>query len=475
MREEIRLWWRKGSDHRRRLVVLLCLAAVVSQPAAGQEGRAAADVDFTHGVLAFQEEDYEEAARLLEKAVGFLEKADRNAPSMGTYLHWLAVTYVRLGRGAEAAERLKQSRDARHPRASGRRQVRDDLRRVRESLDRGTALPPLADPDVELTVGFPGGPPRWERELGLQAAYDSNPGLLAEELGVSVPGVAPGDVPGAAATLVDLRLDHRPLWDRRGWSLGMQVAGHGALHPNHDDTDLALGRGTLSLGWGRNPGGSVPGALGSTRTPVGEGPAVLLQGRGVYAQFGGEELLQAWEAAVTGVVRTTARSETTVAGALRDREYGGGAGTLREGGEDELSIAVGQSRSFGGRDRYLRVGLEAGDIRAERALAARFGEARVEAGRLLSVRCRLLLYAALRADRYDHPESNIGSPGGPGRSDRTWRAGIAGAWQPSAHVPFDWIARAEYVRRNSNVELPAGSPLFDYERTILALGLRWRP
>ncbi len=450
-----------------RLALLACLLVAVSEPAAAAGSRVAAEVAFSHGVLSFLEEDYDEAVRLLEQAV-------QEDQTNGTYLHWLAVAYLRLGRGVDAEERLKQSRDATQRPASGRWRVRADLRRVRESLEHGTPLPQLAEPKIELAHRFPSGAPRWAGELGLQAAYDSNPGLLAEELGVSVPGVASGGVPGDAATLIDLRLSHRPLWDRRGWSVGIEVAGHGVLHPDLDNTDLVSGRGTLSLGWGRNPGGSVTGGLGGVRMPLGNGPAVLLQGRGTYARFGGEELLQAREAAFTGVLRTTTRSETTLAAALRDREYAAGAGALREGDEDEISVAVQQARFFGGRERSLRVGLEAGEIRADRPLAAKFGEARVEAGLPVAARCRLFLHAALRADRYDHPESNLGRPTGPGRDDRIWRAGIAGIWQPSAASRFDWIARAEHVRRQSNVELPAGSPLFDYERTVLALGLRWR-
>ncbi len=436
-------------------------------PAAAQQGRARAEGTFIHGVLAFLAEDYEQAASLLEQAVDI-------DPAQGTYAHWLAAAYLRLGRGADAAERLEQSRSAAYPPASGRRRVSDELRRVRESLESGAALPQIAEPDIELALRFPGEPPRWQGMLGLQATYDSNPGLLAEELSVSVPGVAPADVPADAAAVLDLRLDYRPLWDHRGWSLGVGVAGHGALHPDLDATDLALARSTVSLGWGRNPGGSVDGALGNARLPVGSGPAVLLQGGGAYATFGGEKLLRTWEAGVSRVVRTTVRSETTLAGAVRDREYGSGAGALREGGEDELSVALRQSRFFGSRDRYLRLGVEVGDIRADRALTATFGEASVAAGLPISARCRLFLHSSFRVDRYEHPESNVGNPGGAGRADRTWRVGIAGAWQSSARARLDWIARAMYVRRHSNVELPAGSPLFDYERTVLALGLRWR-
>jgi hypothetical protein len=446
-------------------VSLLGAAWGATGPALAQGSRAGAEVKFTHGVLAFLGGDFAAAARFFEEAV--LED-----PEDGNSLHWLAAAYLRLGRGDDAKARLEKSLGtAVRPPASGHWRVRAELRQVRQSLERGTALPRLPEPPIPWELRFPGEPPRWEGELGLQAGWDSNPGLLAEDLGVPVAGAALGEVPDDAATLVDLRLDHHPLWDRGGWSLGVSLTGHGALHQNLDETDLTLARATASLARGKNRGGFVAGPLGGARLSAGEGRVLLLQGGGLYATFGGEELLRSGEAAAAVSVRAAATSETWLAVAVRARRYAEGAG-LRRGDEEEVSVAVDQLLFRGSRERYLRIKLEGGDVRGERSFAAVFGEARIEAGVPLSPRFSLLVHGSGRLDRYDHPQSNVGDPGGPERDDRTWRVGAAAVWRATERL--DGIVRGSAVRRDSNVELPAGSPLLDYRRTVLALGLRWR-
>ncbi len=449
----------------RKAALCAALALAAGLPVCAQESRAVARVAFAHGVVAFHHERYEEAAGLFEEAV-------RNDPAEGTYLHWLAIAHLRKGRGTNAVARLEQSLAAERPPVSGRRRVRSELRRVRKSLERGVGLPDIPEPAGLLKIRFPGDPPRWEGEIALESAYDSNPGLLAEDLDIPVSGVALGDVPGDAAALLGFRIDHLPVWDRGGWTLGWNVQGHQSMHPDLAETDLSLARGTASLAWGHDPGGIAAGPLGNVRVPAGRGLTFLLQGGGLYGRLGNEDFLTSWEAAASVIARQAARTETRLAAVLRGRDYSGGAGgALRRGNEDEASVAADQLFFFGRRDRYLRLGAAYGISEADRSFAASFIEASAEAAAPLSGRWALSLFGALRKDEYEHPESNVGDPFGPPRDDTTWRAGAAALWKSTDHL--FWTARGTYVRRDSNVELLPGSPLLDYERTILSLGLRW--
>jgi hypothetical protein len=451
---------RSGSGRGWALALCLLPAAIAPLPAAAQGSHAAAEVYFAHGALAFLDGDYQAAADQLQKAVG-------EDPTEGTYLHWLAHAYLRLGRGADAAARLEESLAAERRSASGEARVRADLDSVRESLARGTALPALPEPATRLDLQFPGEAPRWEGQLGVQAAYDSNPGLLAEDLAVSVPGRSRGD----ASAFLDLRLDHRPLWNWNGWSLDLNFLGHGALHPDVGRTDLVVARGGLSLGWGRDPGGLVAGAFGDERLPLGGGPVVvLLQAGSLYASFGGDELVRRDEAALTVMVPETHRTATRLIATGRRRDYAAAAGDLRQEEEDEVAAGVDQFLFNERRDRWLRVGVEAGEVRAGRLQAASFTEARAEAEVVVASRWTLSLLGARRDDRYDHPESNLGSAVGPAREDLTWRVTAMVVWQATDRL--GWVARGVHVRRDSNVEL-AGFPLLDFERTVVSAGLIW--
>jgi hypothetical protein len=444
-------------------LVLCLLAPGAPLAAAEQPSHAAAEGWFAQGVAAFQQEDYRAAAEWLEKAV-------REDGAEGTYLHWLGVTYLRLGRGADAADRLEKSLDAERPPASGEARVRAELGEVRESLARGAPPPELPEPGIELEFQFPG-PARWEGQLGVQTAFDSNPGVLPEAGGVLVPGTVSGNAPSDLTAVVDLRLDHRPLWDRDGWSLGLSFAGHGAVHPDLDETDLTLARGVVSLAWGRDPVGFVAGALGGERLPFGDGPAVLLQAGALRAHFGGEELVSTGELGLTAMIPETSWTETRLTAIGRRRDYAPGAGALRQDEEDEVSAGIDQLFFFRRRDRSLRAGVEMGEVEAGRLQAASFSEARVEAVVAVSSRWSFSLLAARRDDRYDHPESNFGSPNGPARDDTTWRAAAAVVWQATQRL--GWMVRGTHVRRDSNVECPPGVSVLEFDRTILSIGFLW--
>src|SRR6185295_1534673 len=95
-----------------RWVAPLLAALIVAACAVRAEaGSTAAQVSFTYGVLAFEEDDNVEAARLFAEAV-------QNDPNEGTFLHWLGLADLRLGRAAEAVTHFEESLKVHRPPAA---------------------------------------------------------------------------------------------------------------------------------------------------------------------------------------------------------------------------------------------------------------------------------------------------------------------------------------------------------------------
>ena len=76
-----------------------------------------------------------------------------------------------------------------------------------------------------------------------------------------------------------------------------------------------------------------------------------------------------------------------------------------------------------------------------------------------------------RQERFDHPQSNLTQQAGPARDDASWRGSVAAVRMLGERLAC--TARASYIRRDSNVELPGQMPLFDYRRTIAGIGISW--
>jgi hypothetical protein len=448
------------------LLLLLLVPGHAGWAEEGERSLAKAGVSFALGVRAFEAGENQEAERLFLDAINY----DRQH---GDALHWLGLTYLRLGRAEEAVDRLAASLKAEERPTAGRRRVRADLRVAREARARGDGAPvsiepPPYNPEIPLFEELP----RWEARAGLEAQHDSNPGLLPEDLLFPLPGHASlgGATPDEAAQL-NVRVEHHPFYSR-GWSLGLAVSGQQSVYQDQRDLDLSLVRATASLAWGGSPRGFVSGPLGSTRVPTEHNRiALLLQGGGAQVWLGGDSYLGLAEGAFALIARESGRTATRLELEARDSSYSAdSSGTLRRSGTEAV-LGVSQYLFLGRDDRYLRLGIAAGERRAGRAFDSSSGEALVELSAPLFRKGSLRVLGSWREDRFDHPESSLAN-GRPERDDTTWRVIVAPTWPVNEHLA--WTLRGSHVRRDSNVRIALGSPLFDYERTTFSLGLDWR-
>jgi hypothetical protein len=422
----------------------------------GERSLAVFEVAFTHGVAAFQRGDDEEAAQLFEQALS-------QDPQDGTVRHWLGLTYLRLGRRAEAVTQLAASLAAERPPRAGRTRVRQDLDRARRAAGADAAITAPTAPDDGFDRGFEN-LPRWEGRIGLAGGFDSNPGLVAEALS-SFGG--PEVVSGSASSL-DLRLEHHPFYGRRGWSLGIALAGQQSMYQELSDLDSSFAEATVSLAWGRDLRGFVTGPLGHTRVPFGSGRiSALLQAGSAYAELGGEPFLRSSEAALSLKLRESARTATQIDLEARKRTFlegENGAGVLLRSGE-EAAVGLSQYFSLGRGDRYLRLGFVTGEERGERdapfALDVDFDEASAELAVPLSSRWALFVLASRREARSVVIADNF-------RFDEaTWRGTAALSWQVADRLY--WTLQGSYAQRDSDAVLS----LLDYERTTTSVGFQW--
>ena len=433
-----------------------------------EAGSTAAQVSFTHGVLAFETGDHDEAARLFEEAV-------RHAPDEGTFLHWLGLANLRLGRPADAVARLEESLKARRPPLAGRARVKEDLRLARAALA-GEAVT-VEEPPYRPEVLRFGELPRWEGWIGLESGWDSNPELVTDDRPFLLPGeTVPGDVPSDAAAYLDAAAALRPFSDRQGWSLELGLSGHQSKYQDLDDLDLTMLEGVSSLSWGGDPRGALEGPLGLVRVPAGQGRfGLLVQAGGSRAWLSGDLYRSSADAAASLFFRETPMTTTRIAVTYSDRTFADGGLTLLRPSGEELSGSVDQWIFLGRPDLSLRLGGAVGRYDADRLFERDFWEVRAEAEVPLAPRWALYLQGSFRDDDFANPASNLtrlGNPLAPPRQDTTWRAAATAAW--SATDRLFWSLRVSHVQRESNVEVSfLDAPLLDYERTILSLGVEW--
>ena len=456
----------------------------VAQPS----GLAASEVALAEGMLAFEEGRDLDAAELLAAAAA----AD---PQNGTALHWLGLAELRLGRAAAAARTLAAALAARRPPEAGRQRVTADLRAAQlaagvQAVAPAPAEPPAATPrgqpppaPEELPVFMPPSsglplscarpPPRWEARLSLEASYDSNPGLLPADatfLPLTVTRHAGAATNGGGD--LDLRLEAHPFYDRGGFSLGLGLTGNRSAYRNQGDLDVSLGGAFAQLAWGKDPRGFLTGPLGYTRVPAGDGRlGPLLQAAGSWMGLGSTDYLRQAGGAAALTVNGPGPTATRIdLGASKLRFAGDAAGDLRRSGS-ELAAGIGESLYLGGGGGYLRLAASGGAVDAGASFAHRFVEIAAETGVPLAAGWTLYLDVDRRQERFDHPQSNLTQQAGPARDDASWRGSAAAVRMLGERLAC--TARASYVRRDSNVELPGPMPLFDYRRTIAGIGISW--
>jgi hypothetical protein len=450
------------------MALAILLLSLVGRAAWAEEGDfSKARVGFALGQDAFVDGRLEESARLFEQAAG-------HDPGHGDSLHWLGLAYLRLGRPADAVIRLEESLQARELPTAGRRRVRSDLRLARDASEKGSTAPILVEPPpYNPAIPLFEALPRWESRVGMEALHDSNPGLLPEDLLFPLPGHP--DLKGASAdeaARLDLRLEHHPFYSR-GWNLGLALTGQHSMYQDQGDLDLSLYRGTASLSWGGSRTGTVSGPLGSTRVPTAFNPiSLLLQGGGAWIRVGGDSYLGLAEGALSLTARETRWTASRLDLEARHSSYEeDGPGALRRGGTEVL-VGASQSLFLGREDRTLRLGIVAGEREAGRAFDSSSGEVLAEVSVPLAEDWTVQALGSWRKDRFDHAESSLAT-GGSERDDTTWRMAVGASFSMNAHLR--WTVRGSHVQRDSNVQVGLGTPLLDYERTILSLGFAWRP
>jgi tetratricopeptide (TPR) repeat protein len=430
-----------------------------------QRSTAAAEVALTHGILAFQEGDYQRARDLLEEAV-------ERAPDEGTALHWLGLTYLKLGDAPKAVDCLKGSLKARHPPAAGKRRVRVDLGLIETAIATGSSLPAIEAPEEGAILRDPLAPPIWyvQTELGLGA--DSNPGLLPETAtGLPLFGDGPRTAEADSAAQLDLRLELVPFFDRGGWSLGTSLAASRSVHRDFEDLDLTLIQAYVSLVYGGDPRGYASGPLGNVQVPRSASRySVLLQGGGFDLRLGDNDYLQAGEAAGSFLVRETPRTATQFDVVARNRSFQreGPEPHLRSG--EEIFLEVSQYVYPGRPDRHLRSGVFAGERGGGRDFESSFRGLIAELAMPLSDSWILHLTGNWRHESFAHSESRLGASG-PARDDKYWTIEVTAVRWWNDHL--GWTTSGSYFRNDSNLELSVGGPLFDYRRTLVSTGFIW--
>lgn len=459
------------------VVAVLCNAAPTAAEESGEptaQRLAEAEVAFTHGLLAFHRGDDEEAERLLRQAV----EAD---PGHGTARYFLGLTHLRRGDAGEAARQIEAGLAAERPPRVDRERLLADLERARSARAGATAEEPVTAP-LPGNRGTPfGAAPRWELALGAALASDSNPALLSEStLALPADGdptdLLVGEESDTAARL-DLRFEVRPFFDRKSWSLSLLAEGHQSLYGDLDFLDLSVWSGTVQLAWGGDPLGYLAGPLGYTRVPFGNRRlALLVQAAVGTSRLDGDRYADTAEAAAALTVREGSRLATRLSLAVSDEDFDeASALDLLPADATATELAADQFFYFGRRNRYLRLGLAAGERSGDPAADASTRRGGAELGLPFSRRFTLWLSGSWEDVEFDEPESNPLFPlflAGRPRQDTTTRLVAVASWAVTPRLLL--TGRAARIDRDTELG-PAADALLDldYERTVVSLGLRW--
>ncbi len=420
-----------------------------------------------HGVAVFDEGDYERAAALFDEAA-------RRDPREGTPLHWLGMSYLQLGRAADALAPLEASLHAERPAAAGGERVRADLELARRLAAAGEGRPAeaeLARPDDGVLLRDPLAPRRLGAEVGIAFGRDSNPGLLPEQAAQLPVAAGPAESASDSAMALGIRLDLLPLYDRDGWSLGASLAAHQVLHDRFGGLDVTSLAARLALAWGGDPRGVLAGPLGGVPVPVlARRTAFLLQAGAYDLRLGGHDYLGVVEAGASLLVRETPKTATRLDVEVRDRTFEVEATAARQRSGSEAVVGISQDLPLGRLDRRLRLGLVAGERGGGRAFASAFEGIVLGLSFPLVDRWTLLVDGTWREERFAHPESRLGGSGAK-RDDTAWTAGATAVWRWSERA--SWRASGTYWHNASNLDFDFGGRVFDYRRTVLSTGFVW--
>lgn len=454
-----------------RLPAVLLLCAALAWPAAAQTaaqgGIAEAGAYLTFGIAAFHRGDYDEAA-------GHFERAAAADPESGDAHHWLGLTYLALGRTAEAESALEAALAAGEPPRAGRDRVRADLERARGA---GDALV-VAAPGLGEARPF-GDIPLWEVRLSAAAANDDNPLRLTEDSflfyqlpdGTLLTGPESDTLLRAAA-----RLEVRPLVDRNGWTLTLGGTVDDARYNDFDFLNVRTLAASAQLAWGGDPAGYLAGPLGAARVPLRRRPlALLFQVRWQDASIDGDGFRTSLEVAGSATVNEGRAMATRLSAGWSDHDYDvDQSGTFERSG-GEVSAAADQVFYLGRRDRFVSLGVESSQRDAGPAFDASALELRGALALPFGNRGSLQLGVSRQDVEYDDLTSN---PlfgfflADRARQDTIDRVSAALTWAATPRL----LLTVGGSRTSRDTELgPAVDALLDldYDRTVVTAGVSW--
>lgn len=453
------------------LVVFAALASTASAASAGAPASSQALVDFAYGLKALRHGDAQGAVDRFTSAVA----AD---PDDGTARHWLGLAYLQLGDGERAAREIEAALAARRP-PGDRARARADLERARSAAGAAAAADTAAVPAYggeAAGLAAWGEAARWEVRLSAAAGNDSNPLLLADgAVGVHGADVFAGPQSDRFADL-GARIEVRPLVDRGGWSLGLAGEASQGRFGDLGFLDSDQVRAAAHLSWGGDPAGTLSGPLGYARVPLGNQRVALLLQAGVTAdRVDGQRLRTTTEGAAALTFREGSAAATRLTVSAAHDDYADDPAGILERSGTRTDVAADQFFYFGRRNRYLRVGVAAGERAAGAAFDATTRQASVEVGLPLAPRWSLWLAGSARRTEFDRLESNPLFPlffATVAREDTTTRAAAVLSWALTPRLLVS--ARASRVDRRAEFGAAAEQFLdLDYDRTVVSLGVRW--
>ncbi len=411
------------------LLLLLGWASVCPPTAAGEGGRADAEVAFAYGVDAYNRGEDEKAVELLTEALE-LDPRHRLARQ------YLALARARLGAGQAPGEVFVPT-------------VLGELAPVGD-------LPLLA----------------WR--VGAAEGRDSNPLLVPEGTAAELPD---GDrLTGPEAdqvTDLDLRLDLHPLVGRRGLTLGVALAARQTLLADFGFLDLGTGRAVVSLAWGRDSLGLLTGPLGYARVPRGGGAVAALAQVGVsHDLLDGQSLRRVSEASLALRLRQGPRTATQLELAWAQDDYAGVHNDPQSG--RRLAGSLSQWLYVGRQDRSLRLTAFREERNAGAAFDATTSEGRAELSLPFGRSWTFFLLGARGRQDFDELDSNPYFPlflADQARQDSYSRAAasLAFSFRPS------WVLslRGSWFSRETEIGQADTLVNLDVDRTSLALGVSW--
>jgi hypothetical protein len=439
--------------------------ATAWSPAASAEGLGDSLVAFAEGTEALEHGD-------LAAAVERLREAVRLAPEDGSSHYALGLALLGAGRAAEAVTELSAALSAPRPpavAAADPSEIESALALARRAAASGEKPAVPVPVWREEAVAFDERP-LWSGRVAGSLESDSNPNLLSETL--RLPDghgkLVDGHDRDALAGL-DLRVDAVPLYDRAGWTLGLGLTGDRSAHRDFGFLDLSELGGTVQLARGADPRGWVDGPLGPARVPIGgDRASLVIQGGAEQWWLGSDTYLRTLGGGVAATLRESRAVATGIDLAYLDRRF---SGIYADRSGRDTSLGLHQLFFFGRTDRYLRLSAAGTDRSAGRPFAAREAAGGAELALPLGLRWSLLLSGGYVRASFDHPESNLFTPLGPAREDRTSQGAAALSWAATARLSL--TARAAYRHRSSNVGLGDALPDLGYRRTELALAASW--